>query len=172
MNCSMTGRKWRYKRAAGGARAPPCPFPAVCPCEAGCADFPAMWQPCPTQAPETALSRPVRRVCGEGWKMPDRRNEGRMGKRKRCGIKSGGRAAPPLMPHRPAMRVGDGVPDGGTISASGVRFAPAWPKLPAVSGFSRVPSGGAAQNRRNGGSSCPEKKSSLPCELCRRLSSS
>ncbi len=87
MNCSMTGRKWRYKRAAEGARAPPCPFPAVCPCEAGCADFPAMWQPCPTQAPETALSRPVRRVCGEGWKMPDRRNEGRMGKRKRCGIK-------------------------------------------------------------------------------------
>lgn len=87
MNCSMTGRKWRYKRAAGGARAPPCPFPAVCPCEAGCAGFPAMWHPLLHQAPETALSRPVRRVCGEGWKMPDRRNEGRMGKRKRCRIK-------------------------------------------------------------------------------------
>lgn len=120
MNCSMTGRKWRYKRAAGGARAPPCPFPAVCPCEAGCADFPAMWQPCPTQAPETALSRPVRRVCGEGWKMPDRRNEGRMGKRKRCGIKSGGRAAPPLEPHRPAMRVGAAVSgDSGRESVRG-----------------------------------------------------
>ena len=100
------GRKWQCNGTAGCPRGPPGLFPAVCPCEAGCADFPAMWQPCPTQAPETALSRPVRRVCGEGWKMPDRRNEGRMGKRKRCGIKRGGRTAPParFTPSRNAGR--------------------------------------------------------------------
>ena len=41
--------------------------------------------------------------------MPDRRNEGRMGKRKRCWIKSGVAQRLPLGSHRPAMRVGTAV---------------------------------------------------------------
>lgn len=166
------GRKWRCEQTAGGPRGPPCPFPAVCPCAAVCGGFPARWRPCPSRPPESPCCGLCAACAARAGRTPSRRDEGRMGRRKRCGIKSGGRAAPPLMPHRPAMRVGDGVPDGGTISASGVRFASTWPETSAAAGFFGVPGGDTAQNRRNGGSSCPEKKSSLPCELCRRLSSS
>ena len=82
------GRKWQCKQAAGGPRGPPCPFPAVWPCEAVCAGFPAQVASLPHPASENALSRPVRRVCGEGWTnagLPA--GTSRRGGRKWCRIK-------------------------------------------------------------------------------------
>lgn len=61
------GRKWRCEQTVGGPRGPPCPFPAVWPCEAVCAGFPAQVASLPHLTPENALSRPVWRVCGGDW---------------------------------------------------------------------------------------------------------
>ena len=127
------GRKWQCKQAAGGPRGPPCPFPAVWPCEAVCAGFPAQVASLPHPASENALSRPVRRVCGEGWTnagLPAG-TRGRRGGRKRCGIKSGGRVASParFTPSRNAGRV-SGLRGFSPVVNAGVRFESRGSSLP------------------------------------------
>ena len=164
-------RKWRCKGTTACPRGSPGPFPAVCPCKALCAGIPNRVASVPLPAQETAVSRPVCRLCGEGCGALGPLEHKDYGGRKRCGIKRGGRAAPPPGSHRPAMRVGDGVPGGGTILASGVRFASAWPELPAAAEVFGVPGGDTAQNQRNGGVLCPERKSSSHCGSDQRRSS-
>ena len=77
-------RKWRCERNARGPRGPPRQFPAVCPCEAVCAGFPTRVASLPLPAPETALSRPVWRVCEGSRKSAAPPGRGKNGGRKRC----------------------------------------------------------------------------------------
>lgn len=146
------GRKWRCEQTVGGPRGPPCPFPAVWPCEAVCTGFPAQVASLPHLTPENALSRPVWRVCGG-----DRENAGPPGgrtgreKKKVLDKERGSRSVPRSVHTVPQCGSGQrfagicaGGQCGGTFSASGVKFVPAWPELPADTGFLRVPGGGTA----------------------------
>jgi len=72
----------------------PCPFPAVCPCEALCAGFPRPVASVSLPAPETAVSRPVSRLCGEDCGTLESLGHRSYGGRKRCGIKEWRLAAP------------------------------------------------------------------------------
>lgn len=52
-------RKWRCNQAAGGARAPPNSFPAVCPCGAVCAALSGWVASLPPQPGKAACRGPV-----------------------------------------------------------------------------------------------------------------
>ena len=90
----IMGRKCRYKKASGYPRGPPGLFPAVCPCEALCAGFPGPVASVSLPAPETAVSRPMSRLCGEGCGTLGPLGHRSYGGRKRCGIKEWRLAAP------------------------------------------------------------------------------
>ncbi len=127
----MMCRKWRCEQAAGGPRGPPSPFPAVCPCEGVCAAFPRWVASLPQPASQTALLRPVSQICGEAWEKPGPLGRRGYGGRKRCWIKSGGRAAPParFTPSRNAGR-DSGLRGFSPGVNAGVRFEPRGSGLP------------------------------------------
>ena len=127
----IMGRKWRCEQTVGGPRGPPCPFPAVWPCEAVCAGFPAQVASLPHLTPENALSRPVWRVCGG-----DRENAGPPGGRadgekKKVRDKERGLRSAPARPTPPrnAGR-GRGLQEFRPGVNAGVRFKPRGSVLP------------------------------------------
>lgn len=125
------GRKWRCEQTAGGPRGPPCPFPAVCPCAAVCGGFPARWRPCPSRPPESPCCGLCAACAARAGRTPSRRDEGRMGRRKRCRIKSGGRAAPPARSTPPRNAGRDSGLRGFSPGVNaGVRFEPRGSGLP------------------------------------------
>lgn len=133
-------RKWRNKPVSGGPRGPPCPFPAVWPCEAGCSGFPAQVASVPHPAPESGLSRPVWRVCGEGWENAGPPGEGADGEKKKVPDKAVAPFGLLCEPHRPATRVGARGCGGSTqapFSGPGATGGACFREMPAVRGFRR-----------------------------------
>ena len=134
----IMGRKWRCERSTGGSRGPPCPFPAVWPCEAGCSAFPVRVASVPHPATESGLSRPVWRVCGKGQENARPPGEGADGEKKKVREKAVAPFRLHRRPHRPAMRGGArgcGVSRPEPISDPGAAGGASFRETPAVRGF-------------------------------------